>query len=256
MSGLAKRVIPCLDVDAGRVVKGIQFVDIQDAGDPVEVAKRYNAEGADEITFLDITASHEDRETIVHVVEDVAAQVFIPLTVGGGIRTIEDIRRMLNAGADKVSINTAAVTNPEFVREAAQKFGSQCIVVAVDARRVGSAPDRWEIYTHGGRKPTGIDAVDWCVKMSELGAGEILLTSMDRDGTRDGFDLALTRAVADATPIPVIASGGVGTLDHLAEGVSTGHADAVLAASIFHFQHHTIAEAKAHMRERNIEVRL
>lgn len=256
MSGLAKRVIPCLDVDAGRVVKGIQFVDIQDAGDPVEVAKRYNAEGADEITFLDITASHEDRETMVHVVEEVAAQVFIPLTVGGGIRTIEDIRRMLNAGADKVSINTAAVTNPEFVREAAQKFGSQCIVVAVDARRVGTAPDRWEIYTHGGRKPTGIDAIDWCVKMSELGAGEILLTSMDRDGTRDGFDLALTRAVADATPIPVIASGGVGTLEHLAEGVSTGHADAVLAASIFHFQHHTIAEAKAHMRERNIEVRL
>ncbi len=256
MSGLAKRVIPCLDVDAGRVVKGIQFVDIQDAGDPVEVAKRYNAEGADEITFLDITASHEDRETIVHVVEDVAAQVFIPLTVGGGIRTIDDIRRMLNAGADKVSINTAAVTNPEFVREAAQKFGSQCIVVAVDARRVGSDPDRWEIYTHGGRNPTGIDAVEWCVKMSALGAGEILLTSMDRDGTRDGFDLALTRAVADATPIPVIASGGVGTLDHLAEGVSTGHADAVLAASIFHFQHHTIAEAKAHMRKRNIEVRL
>lgn len=256
MSGLAKRVIPCLDVDAGRVVKGVQFVDIQDAGDPVEVAKRYNAEGADEITFLDITASHEDRETIVHVVEDVAAQVFIPLTVGGGIRTIDDIRRMLNAGADKVSINTAAVTNPEFVREAAQKFGSQCIVVAVDARRVGGEPDRWEIYTHGGRKPTGIDAVEWCVRMSELGAGEILLTSMDRDGTRDGFDLALTRAVADATPIPVIASGGVGTLDHLAEGVSTGHADAVLAASIFHFQHHTIAEAKAHMRKRNIEVRL
>ena len=256
MSGLAKRVIPCLDVDAGRVVKGIQFVDIQDAGDPVEVAKRYNAEGADEITFLDITASHEDRETMAHVVEEVAAQVFIPLTVGGGIRTIEDIRRMLKAGADKVSINTAAVTNPEFVREAAQKFGSQCIVVAVDARRVGTAPDRWEIYTHGGRKPTGIDAVDWCVKMSELGAGEILLTSMDRDGTRDGFDLALTRAVADATPVPVIASGGVGTLEHLAEGVSTGHADAVLAASIFHFQHHTIAEAKAHMRDRNIEVRL
>ncbi len=256
MSGLAKRVIPCLDVDAGRVVKGIQFVDIQDAGDPVEVAKRYNAEGADEITFLDITASHEDRETIVHVVEDVAAQVFIPLTVGGGIRTIDDIRRMLNAGADKVSINTAAVTNPKIVREAAQKFGSQCIVVAVDARRTGSEPDRWEIYTHGGRKPTGIDAIDWCVKMSELGAGEILLTSMDRDGTRDGFDLALTRAVADATPIPVIASGGVGTLEHLAEGVSAGHADAVLAASIFHFQHHTIAEAKAHMRKRNIEVRL
>lgn len=256
MSGLAKRVIPCLDVDAGRVVKGIQFVDIQDAGDPVEVAKRYNAEGADEITFLDITASHEDRETMVHVVEEVAAQVFIPLTVGGGIRTIDDIRRMLNAGADKVSINTAAVTNPEFVRDAAQKFGSQCIVVAVDARRTGSAPDRWEIYTHGGRKPTGIDAINWCVKMAELGAGEILLTSMDRDGTRDGFDLALTRAVADAIPIPVIASGGVGTLEHLAEGVSAGHADAVLAASIFHFQQHTIAEAKAHMRQRDIEVRL
>jgi len=256
MSGLAKRVIPCLDVDAGRVVKGVQFIDIQDAGDPVEVAKRYNEEGADEITFLDITASHEDRDTMVHVVEEVAAQVFIPLTVGGGIRTIEDIRRMLNAGADKVSINTAAVTNPEFVREAAQKFGSQCIVVAVDARRVSSDPDRWEIYTHGGRKPTGIDAIEWCVRMSDLGAGEILLTSMDRDGTRDGFDIALTRAVADATPIPVIASGGVGTLDHLADGVKAGHADAVLAASIFHFEHHTIAEAKAHMRERQIEVRL
>jgi len=256
MSGLAKRVIPCLDVDAGRVVKGVQFIDIQDAGDPVEVAKRYNEEGADEITFLDITASHEDRDTMVHVVEEVAAQVFIPLTVGGGIRTIEDIRRMLNAGADKVSINTAAVTNPEFVREAAQKFGSQCIVVAVDARRVSSDPDRWEIYTHGGRKPTGIDAIEWCVRMSDLGAGEILLTSMDRDGTRDGFDIALTRAVADATPIPVIASGGVGTLDHLADGVKAGHADAVLAASIFHFEHHTIAEAKAHMRQRQIEVRL
>ncbi len=256
MPGLAKRVIPCLDVDAGRVVKGVRFVDIKDAGDPVEVAKRYNEQGADEITFLDITASHERRDTMIHVVEEVASQVFIPLTVGGGIRTIEDIRRLLMAGADKVSINTAAVANADFVHEAARKFGSQCIVVAVDARRVGSDPLTWKIYTHGGRKATGIDAVDWCVRMAALGAGEILLTSMDRDGTRDGFDIELTRAVADATPIPVIASGGVGTLDHLSSGVREGHADAVLAASIFHFGEYTVAEAKANMRDHNIEVRL
>jgi len=255
MSGLAKRVIPCLDVDAGRVVKGVRFIDIKDAGDPVEVAKRYNEQGADEITFLDITASHERRDTMIHVVEEVASQVFIPLTVGGGIRRIEDIRRLLMAGADKVSINTAAVANAAFVREAARKFGSQCIVVAVDARRVSDRL-KWEIYTHGGRKATGIDAVDWCVRMAALGAGEILLTSMDRDGTRDGFDIELTRAVADATPIPVIASGGVGTLDHLSSGVREGHADAVLAASIFHFGEYTIAEAKTYMRDHNIEVRL
>ncbi len=253
---LAKRIIPCLDVDAGRVVKGIRFVDIKDAGDPVEVAKRYNEQGADEITFLDITASHERRETMAHVVEEVASQVFIPLTVGGGIRTIEDIRRLLIAGADKVSINTAAVANVEFVREAANKFGSQCIVVAVDARQTQTDPSRWEIYTHGGREPTGIDALQWCAKMAELGAGEILLTSMDRDGTRDGFDIELTRAVADSTPIPVIASGGVGTLAHLTAGIREGHADAVLAASIFHFGEHTVAEAKAHMHQSGIEVRL
>lgn len=253
--GLAKRVIPCLDVDAGRVVKGVRFIDIKDAGDPVEVAKRYNEQGADEITFLDITASHERRDTMVHVVEEVASQVFIPLTVGGGIRSTEDIRRLLIAGADKVSINTAAVANAEFVREAANKFGSQCIVVAVDARRTADEPAKWEIYTHGGRKPTGIDAVSWCVRMATLGAGEILLTSMDRDGTRDGFDIELTRAVADATPIPVIASGGVGTLEHLTAGVRAGHADAVLAASIFHFGEHSVAEAKAHMRNNGIEVR-
>ena len=253
---LAKRVIPCLDVDAGRVVKGIRFVDIKDAGDPVEVAKRYNEQGADEITFLDITASHEWRDTMANVVEEVASQVFIPLTVGGGVRTIEDIRRLLIAGADKVSINTAAVANAEFVREAATKFGAQCIVVAVDARRTKVEPPAWEIYTHGGREPTGIDAVQWCSRMAELGAGEILLTSMDRDGTRDGFDIELIRAVADTTPIPVIASGGVGTLAHLTAGVCQGHADAVLAASIFHFGEHTVAEAKAHMRQSGIEVRL
>ena len=256
MSGLAKRVIPCLDVDAGRVVKGVRFVDIKDAGDPVEVARRYNDQGADEITFLDITASHERRDTIIPVVEEVASQVFIPLTVGGGIRTIEDIRRLLMAGADKVSINTAAVAKAEFVREAASKFGSQCIVVAVDARKVAEDPLRWEIFTHGGRRATGIDAVQWCQRMSDLGAGEILLTSMDRDGTRDGFDIELTRAVADATPIPVIASGGVGTLEHLSAGVRAGHADAVLAASIFHFGEFTVAQAKAHMRDNQIEVRL
>ncbi|MDX5332517.1 MAG: imidazole glycerol phosphate synthase subunit HisF [Gammaproteobacteria bacterium] len=253
---LAKRIIPCLDVDNGRVVKGVNFVEIRDAGDPVEIARRYDAEGADELTFLDITASSDERETMVHVVEEVAAQVFIPLTVGGGIRRIEDIRRLLNAGADKVAINTAAVFNPEFVREAAEKFGSQCIVVAIDAKQVSEDPPRWEIFTHGGRKPTGIDAVEWARKMADYGAGEILLTSMDRDGTRQGFDLALTRAVADAVPVPVIASGGVGNLEHLAEGVTRGGADAVLAASIFHFGEYSISEAKQVMAERGVEVRL
>jgi cyclase len=256
--GLAKRIIPCMDVDAGRVVKGVQFVDIRDAGDPVEIARRYDEEGADEITFLDITASSDQRETMVHVVEQVAGEVFIPLTVGGGIREVGDIRRMLNAGADKVGINTAAVFNPEFVKQAAERFGSQCIVVAIDAKQVSAAgePLRWEIFTHGGRKPTGIDAVEWAQKMVAFGAGEILLTSMDRDGTRDGFDLALTRAVSDAIDVPVIASGGVGNLEHLAEGVIEGGADAVLAASIFHFAEYTIDEAKQHMARRGIEVRL
>lgn len=256
--GLAKRIIPCLDVDAGRVVKGVQFVDIRDAGDPVEVARRYDEEGADEITFLDITASSDQRDTMVHVVEQVAGEVFIPLTVGGGIREVADIRRMLNAGADKVGINTAAVFNPEFVREAAERFGSQCIVVAIDAKQVSAAgePLRWEIYTHGGRKPTGIDAVEWAQRMVSLGAGEILLTSMDRDGTRDGFDLALTRTVSEAVAVPVIASGGVGNLEHLAEGILQGKADAVLAASIFHFGEYTVNEAKQYMASRGIEVRL
>jgi len=253
--GLAKRIIPCLDVDAGRVVKGVNFVDIRDAGDPVEIAQRYNEQGADEITFLDITASHEGRDTTVHTVERIAAEVFIPLTVGGGIRKVEDIRLMLTAGADKVAINTAAIHNPEFVREAAEKFGSQCIVVAIDAKRV-EGESRWEIFTHGGRKPTGIDAVEWAQRMAGYGAGEILLTSMDRDGTKDGFDLELTRAICDAVSIPVIASGGVGTLEHLAEGVLAGGADAVLAASIFHFAEYTIPEAKAYMAERGIEMRL
>jgi cyclase len=256
--GLAKRIIPCLDVDAGRVVKGVQFVDIRDAGDPVEVARRYDEEGADEITFLDITASSDQRDTMVHVVEQVAGEVFIPLTVGGGIREVADIRRMLNAGADKVGINTAAVFNPEFVREAAERFGSQCIVVAIDAKQVSPAgePLRWEIFTHGGRKPTGIDAVEWAQRMVSLGAGEILLTSMDRDGTRDGFDLALTRTVSEAVAVPVIASGGVGNLEHLAEGILQGKADAVLAASIFHFGEYTVNEAKQYMAGRGIEVRL
>jgi len=254
--GLAKRIIPCLDVDNGRVVKGVQFVDIRDAGDPVEIARRYDEQGADELTFLDITASHEDRETMVHVVEEVAGQVFIPLTVGGGIRKVEDIRRMLNAGADKVAINTAAVHNPEFVKEAAEKFGSQCIVVAIDAKQVSDNPKRWEIFTHGGRKPTGIDAIEWAQKMVAYGAGEILLTSMDRDGTKKGFDLDLTHAISDAVSVPVIASGGVGDLDHLVEGVKQGHADAVLAASIFHFAEYTIEEAKRRMAANGIEVRL
>ncbi|HHJ39363.1 MAG: imidazole glycerol phosphate synthase cyclase subunit [Methylothermaceae bacteria B42] len=251
--GLAKRIIPCLDVDQGRVVKGVKFVDIRDAGDPVEIARRYDQEGADELTFLDITASHEDRDTMVHVVEEVAGCVFIPLTVGGGIRTLEDIRRMLNAGADKVAINTAAVFNPEFVRDAANRFGSQCIVVAIDAKQV---EDHWEIFTHGGRKPTGLDAVEWAGKMEDLGAGEILLTSMDRDGTKAGFDLPLTLAVSERVGIPVIASGGVGSLDHLVEGILEGKADAVLAASIFHFDEYSIEEAKRHMAARGIEVRL
>ncbi|MEW8471009.1 MAG: imidazole glycerol phosphate synthase subunit HisF [Candidatus Thiodiazotropha sp.] len=255
---LAKRIIPCLDVDAGGVVKGVKFVDIRDAGDPVEVARRYNEEGADEITFLDITASSDDRETIVHVVEDVASEVFIPLTVGGGIRTAEDIRRMLNAGADKVAINTAAVFNPEFVKQATERFGSQCIVVAIDAKQVSAEgePLKWEIFTHGGRKPTGLDAIEWARRMSDYGAGEILLTSMDRDGTRIGFDNALTRAIVDAVPIPVIASGGVGNLQHLVDGVKQGGADAVLAASIFHFAEYTVGEAKHYMQDNGIEVRL
>jgi cyclase len=255
---LAKRIIPCLDVDDGRVVKGVQFVDIRDAGDPIEVAKRYDEQGADEITFLDITATHHDRDTIVHVVEAVASQVFIPLTVGGGIRTVEDIRRMLNAGADKVGINSAAVNNPEFVKEAAEKFGSQCIVVAIDAKKVSAEGEDnvWEIFTHGGRKPTGINAVEWAKKMVDYGAGEILLTSMDRDGTKSGFDLALTRAISDAVDVPVIASGGVGNLQHLCDGVTEGKADAVLAASIFHFGEYTVGEAKAQMASQGIEVRL
>ena len=254
---LAKRIIPCLDVDAGRVVKGVKFVDIRDAGDPVEIAKRYNAEGADESTFLDITASSDERDTIEHVVEQVASQVFIPLTVGGGIRTVDDIRRMLNAGADKVGINTAAVHNPQFVREASDKVGSQCIVVSIDAKRVSNEGEQnnWEIFTHGGRKATGIDAIAWAIKMAELGAGELLLTSMDRDGTKSGFDIELTRKISEAVSIPVIASGGVGTLQHLSDGVSKGLADAVLAASIFHFGEFTIGEAKDHMRQQGITVR-
>jgi len=255
---LAKRIIPCLDVDNGRVVKGVQFVDIRDAGDPVEIARRYDEQGADEITFLDITASSDDRETMVHVVEEVAGQVFIPLTVGGGIRKVEDIRRMLNAGADKVAINTAAVFNPEFVKEAAEKFGSQCIVVAIDAKKVSAEgePNKWDIFTHGGRKPTGIDAIEWAKKMVDYGAGEILLTSMDRDGTKIGFDLELNAAISEAVNVPVIASGGVGNLDHLVEGVKQGKADAVLAASIFHFGEYTVEEAKKRMQDAGIEVRL
>ncbi len=251
--GLAKRIIPCLDVDNGRVVKGVQFVDIRDAGDPVEVARRYNQEGADEITFLDITATSDNRDTIVHVVEQVASEVFIPLTVGGGIRKPDDVLTMLNAGADKVSINSAAVFNPEFVKEVTDRFGSQCIVVAIDAKRVD---DHWEIFTHGGRKPTGIDAIEWATKMTEYGAGEILLTSMDRDGTKIGFDNELVRAVAEAVSIPVIASGGVGELQHLVDGVKKGGADAVLAASIFHFAEYTVGEAKRFMADQGIEVRL
>lgn len=251
--GLAKRVIPCLDVTAGRVVKGVNFVSLRDAGDPVEIASRYDDQGADELTFLDITASSDQRDIILHVIEAVAARVFIPLTVGGGVRKVEDVRRLLNAGADKVSINTAAVQNPELVSDASGKVGNQCIVVAIDAKRRDGG---WEVFTHGGRNPTGLDAVDWARRMQQAGAGEILLTSMDRDGTRDGFDLGLTRAVCDAVDIPVIASGGVGTLEHLAQGVLEGGADAVLAASIFHFGEHTVQEAKRHMAARGIEVRL
>ncbi|MBF0610776.1 MAG: imidazole glycerol phosphate synthase subunit HisF [Magnetococcales bacterium] len=257
---LAKRIIPCLDVRDGRVVKGVQFEGLRDAGDPVEAASRYDQEGADELTFLDITASHEGRDTILDVVARTAEQVFIPLTVGGGIRTNEDIRRLLHAGADKVSINTAAVFNPEFVQEAANRFGSQCIVVAIDAKCVErdghGAPIRWEIFTHGGRKPTGIDAIQWAVRMADYGAGEILLTSMDRDGTRIGYDIPLTRTLADAVSIPVIASGGVGEMRHMLDGLREGGADAVLAASIFHFREHTIPEVKGYLRENGVEVRL
>jgi cyclase len=251
---LAKRVIPCLDVTAGRVVKGVNFVSLRDAGDPVEIAARYDAEGADELTFLDITASSDERDILLHVIEAVAARVFIPLTVGGGVRKVEDVRRLLNAGADKVSINTAAVQNPALVGEASGIVGNQCIVVAIDAKQ--KAAGGWEVYTHGGRKPTGLDVVDWARRMVSAGAGEILLTSMDRDGTRDGFDLALTRAVADAVSVPVVASGGVGSLQHLADGVIEGRADAVLAASVFHFGDFTVRAAKEHMRDRGIEVRL
>jgi cyclase len=250
---LAKRVIPCLDVTAGRVVKGVNFVQLRDAGDPVEIAARYDEQGADELTFLDITASSDQRDIILHVIEAVAARVFIPLTVGGGVRKAEDVRRLLNAGADKVSINTAAVENPDLVSEASGRVGNQCIVVAIDAKRNTRG---WEVFTHGGRRATGLDAIEWARRMEAAGAGEILLTSMDRDGTRNGFDLELTRAVSDAVSVPVVASGGVGTLEHLAEGVLSGRADAVLAASIFHFGEHTIREAKEHMRSRGVEVRL
>ena len=252
--GLAKRIIPCLDVTAGRVVKGTNFVELRDAGDPVEIARRYDEQGADEVTFLDITASSDQRGIILSIVEACASQVFIPLTVGGGVRAVADVRRLLNAGADKVSMNTAAVNNPDLVAEASAKVGNQCIVVAIDAKQI--APGKWEVFTHGGRTPTGLDAVEWARRVQLLGAGEILLTSMDRDGTKNGFDLALTRAVADAVDIPVIASGGVGNLEHLAEGVSLGGADAVLAASIFHFGEYTVREAKEYMRDRGIEVRL
>jgi len=251
---LAKRIIPCLDVNAGRVVKGVNFVELRDAGDPVEIARRYDDQGADEITFLDITASSDDRDIILHVVEQVAEQVFIPLTVGGGVREVADVRRLLNAGADKVSMNTAAVNNPQLVADASGKVGSQCIVVAIDAKQV--APGQWQVFTHGGRKNTGLDAIEWAQRVAALGAGEILLTSMDRDGTKNGFDLGLTRAVSDAVSIPVIASGGVGNLQHLADGVTEGRADAVLAASIFHFGQHTVREAKEFMRSQGIEVRL
>ncbi|MBI4189903.1 MAG: imidazole glycerol phosphate synthase subunit HisF [Betaproteobacteria bacterium] len=254
---LAKRIIPCLDVTAGRVEKGVNFFGLREAGDPVEIAARYDEQGADELTFLDITASSDDRDLILHIVEAVAAQVFIPLTVGGGVRKIEDVRRLLNAGADKVSINTAAVQNPQLVAEATGYYGSQCIVVAIDAKRVpGSEPLRWEVYTHGGRQPTGLDALEWGRRMQQLGAGEILLTSMDRDGTRQGFDLELTRGFCDALDIPVIASGGVGNLEHLVDGILQGHADAVLAASIFHYGEYTVQQAKQLMAQRGIEVRL
>lgn len=257
--GLAKRIIPCLDVTNGRVVKGINFVALRDAGDPVEISRRYDEQGADELTFLDITASSDNRDLILRIIEEVAAQVFIPLTVGGGVRQVEDVRRLLNAGADKVSINTSAVQNPQLVADAASHYGSQCIVVAIDAKQVsgaGTDPNRWEVFTHGGRKATGLDAVEWAKKMQSLGAGEILLTSMDRDGTRNGFDLALTRAVSDAVDVPVIASGGVGNLQHLVDGVLQGHAEAVLAASIFHYGEYSIRQAKEYMAQHGIEVRL
>lgn len=251
---LAKRIIPCLDVTAGRVVKGVNFLELRDAGDPVEIARRYDDQGADELTFLDITASSDERDIILHIVEQVANQVFIPLTVGGGVRSVADVRRLLNAGADKVSMNSAAVTNPDLVAEASAKVGNQCIVVAIDAKQ--TAPGQWGVFTHGGRKPTGLDAIEWAKKVESLGAGEILLTSMDRDGTKAGFDLALTRAISDAVNIPVIASGGVGNLQHLADGVIEGRADAVLAASIFHYGEYTVREAKEYMRTRGVEVRL
>jgi cyclase len=256
--GLAKRIIPCLDVTDGRVVKGVNFVALRDAGDPVEIARRYDEQGADELTFLDITASSDNRGLILHIIEEVAAQVFIPLTVGGGVRAVDDVRRLLNAGADKVGINTAAVTNPQLVADASSRFGSQCIVVAIDAKQVSVAgePLRWNVFTHGGRKDTGLDAVAWAKKMEQMGAGEILLTSMDRDGTKIGFNLDLTRAVADAVGIPVIASGGVGNLDHLVDGVLKGHADAVLAASIFHYGEYSVEQAKRYMAQHGIEVRL
>jgi len=256
--GLAKRIIPCLDVTDGRVVKGVNFVALRDAGDPVEIARRYDEQGADELTFLDITASSDNRGLILHIIEEVAAQVFIPLTVGGGVRAVDDVRRLLNAGADKVGINTAAVTNPQLVADASSRFGSQCIVVAIDAKQVSAAgePLRWNVFTHGGRKDTGLDAVEWAKNMESMGAGEILLTSMDRDGTKIGFNLDLTRAVADAVGIPVIASGGVGNLDHLVDGVLKGHADAVLAASIFHYGEYSVEQAKRYMAQHGIEVRL
>jgi cyclase len=265
---LAKRIIPCLDVTGGRVVKGVNFVELRDAGDPVEIAARYNEQGADELTFLDITATSDARDVILHIIEDVASQVFIPLTVGGGVRTVDDVRRLLNAGADKVSFNSAAIANPQVIRDASAKYGAQCIVVAIDAKRRSAEEEHrlgtdgqplgpgWDVYSHGGRKNVGLDAVRWARQMADFGAGEILLTSMDRDGTKSGFDLALTRAVADAVPVPVIASGGVGNLDHLADGVQQGGADAVLAASIFHYGEYTVAQAKARMAERGIPVRL
>ena len=256
--GLAKRIIPCLDVTDGRVVKGVNFVALRDAGDPVEIARRYDEQGADELTFLDITASSDNRDLILHIIEEVASQVFIPLTVGGGVRQIEDVRRLLNAGADKVSINTAAVATPQLVADASSRFGSQCIVVAIDAKQVSAAgePLSWHVFTHGGRRDTGLDAVEWARKMADMGAGEILLTSMDRDGTKIGFNIELTRAVADAVDIPVIASGGVGNLDHLVEGIIKGHADAVLAASIFHYGEYSVEQAKRYMAQHGIEVRL
>jgi cyclase len=265
---LAKRIIPCLDVTAGRVVKGVNFVELRDAGDPVEIAARYNAQGADELTFLDITATSDGRDVILHIIEAVASQVFIPLTVGGGVRTVEDVRRLLNAGADKTSFNSAAIANPQVIRDASDKYGSQCIVVAIDAKRRSAEEEQrtganglpvgpgWDVFSHGGRKNVGLDAVAWATQMADYGAGEILLTSMDRDGTKSGFDLALTRAVSDAVPVPVIASGGVGTLDHLADGIQTGGADAVLAASIFHYGEFTVGQAKQHMAGRGIPVRL